>query len=529
MIEQALSYAKKGWKLFPCAPNGKIPLTQNGFKDSTLDRRLITNWFETSPHANIGLVTGPESGFFVLDIDAKSGGLESLEKLIEIHGDIDTYMVQTGSGGIHFYFKYPEKGIRNKVNLLPGIDVRGDGGYVIAPPSKLIAGDYSLVKDTPLAYPPEWLLELLTEPVRPLREDNREGNDIPEGGRNDYLARLAGSLQRKGLSPESVSQVLHLENEQKCNPPLPSKEVDRIVESITRYEPEDPIEPRVIYIKASDLGDAMVEYLMDKDKVKGTPTGIPGLDKLLGGGKRLGELTAWHAEAKTGKNTLWHKMMYTWLELGIPIGYASRELTPETEVLPNILSVHYQKNLWNMDSMPKDYKTVLGRWPLYFAPGYGHFDLKAMEEWVTALKSQGVEYFFFDHLHYMLEEPEDHKAASKLAKELKTLTKRLNVHIDLIIQPNKLMDGQKLSLNSIKGGSAIGQAIDNMITLERIRDQKNIVKLSLRAARHKLASLGELYMEYDPITTDLQETIVVEEELRQEPGYNGFLKGKIIT
>ena len=222
-------------------------------------------------------------------------------------------------------------------------------------------------------------------------------------------------------------------------------------------------------------------------------------------------------------------MMYTWLELGIPIGYASRELTPETEVLPNILSIHYGKNLWKEKSLPKDYSEILNKWPLYFAPGYGHFDLKELEEWVIALKSQGVEYFFFDHLHYMLEEPEDHRAASKLAKELKTLSKKLNVHIDLIIQPNKLMEGQKLSLNSIKGGSAIGQAIDNMITLERIADQKNIVKISLKAARHKLATLGHIHMEYDPITTDLQEAIVVEEELKeQEPKYNNFLKNKVI-
>ena len=76
---------------------------------------------------------------------------------------------------------------------------------------------------------------------------------------------------------------------------------------------------------------------------------------------------------------------------------------------------------------------------------------------------------------------------------------------------------------------AIGQAIDNMITLERIADQKNIVKISLKAARHKLATLGHIHMEYDPITTDLQEAIVVEEELKeQEPKYNNFLKNKVI-
>ena len=283
MIKAALDYSKKGWKVFPCVPNGKIPLTRNGFKDSTINDRMITNWFETAPRANIGLVTGPDSGFFVLDVDAKSGGLDSLENLIELHGDIDTYTVKTGSGGLHFYFKYPESGVRNRANLLPGIDIRGDGGYVVAPPSKLFKGDYSLIKDSALTYPPEWLLKLLEEPARVLKTGDSEASDVPEGGRNDFLARLAGSLQRKGLTPESISQVLHLENEQKCNPPLPALEVDRIVESITRYVPEDPIEPKIVYVKASELAGAMKEYLMDKDKVKGQATGISGLDKLLGG------------------------------------------------------------------------------------------------------------------------------------------------------------------------------------------------------------------------------------------------------
>jgi KaiC/GvpD/RAD55 family RecA-like ATPase len=85
--------------------------------------------------------------------------------------------------------------------------------------------------------------------------------------------------------------------------------------------------------------------------VKGEPTGLSGLDKLLGGGQRLGEVTCWHAEAKTGKNTLWHKLMHLWLSRKEPvaIAYASRELTPESEVLPNLLSLERKENAWLAD------------------------------------------------------------------------------------------------------------------------------------------------------------------------------------
>jgi hypothetical protein len=123
------------------------------------------------------------------------------------------------------------------------------------------------------------------------------------------------------------------------------------------------------------------------------------------------------------------------------------------------------------------------KWPLYFAEGYGHFPLEEIKAWVMEAKAAGISYFFFDHLHYMLEDPEDHKAASKLIKEIKTLAKEQKVCINIIIQPNKLMDGQRLSLNSIKGGAAMGQAIDNLIILERVKNSetKNVVKLTLEA------------------------------------------------
>jgi hypothetical protein len=266
----------------------------------------------------------------------------------------------------------------------------------------------------------------------------------------------------------------------------------------------------------------MVDYLKDKDKVKGQSYFMPSLDKLMGGGMREGEVTAWHAEAKVGKNSLWHKLLLLQMENSIPNGYGSRELTPETEVLPNMFSILFSENMWLSNRLDANrFVPVCKDWPLYFAAGYGHFPLDALENWINELQKFGVQYFWFDHLHYMLEEPEEHKAASKLIKLLKTLAKEKKIHINIIIQPNKLGEGQKLSAGSLKGGSAIGQAIDNLVVLERTWGIQNHMTVKLERARSKLCNLGKFYLKYDPTTTDLVEADAEEVEILQRQPQDG--------
>lgn len=135
-LDAALSYAARGWHVFPVKPEGKEPLTRHGLKDATTDHKQIRRWWGKWPDANIGIRTGKESGLWVLDVDG-SKGKESLARLIEEYGDLPpTPTVITGKG-LHFYFEYPpDSRISNSAGkIAPGIDVRGDGGYVIAPPS----------------------------------------------------------------------------------------------------------------------------------------------------------------------------------------------------------------------------------------------------------------------------------------------------------------------------------------------------------------------------------------------------------
>jgi Bifunctional DNA primase/polymerase, N-terminal len=140
LLEAALGYAARGWPVFPCEAGGKKPLTPNGFKDATTDPRIVTAWWNRFPDANIAAPTGERSGFFVLDIDRDSWGFGTLDALEGQFGVLPrTRTVRTGRGGLHLYFKYPDDGtvIPNSAGRLGlGIDVRGEGGYVLVPPSE---------------------------------------------------------------------------------------------------------------------------------------------------------------------------------------------------------------------------------------------------------------------------------------------------------------------------------------------------------------------------------------------------------
>ena len=246
LLKAALDYARHGWPVFPCHINKK-PLTPNGFKDATRSYSEIEHiWTHVHRLASIGIPTGKVSGFVVLDVDTVHGGYESLEELTNKHGELpDTPMVFTGGGGAHYYFKHPESyEVRNSAGKLGhGLDIRGNGGYVIAPPSSHLSGkmyDWELTShpdDLPLAEVPDWLLALIVSP--PERPQNPQEGIISRGAREDTLCRLGGSMRRQGASVEEMLAALTVMNETRCDPPLPVGDIQRIAKSMTRYAPEE--------------------------------------------------------------------------------------------------------------------------------------------------------------------------------------------------------------------------------------------------------------------------------------------------
>jgi hypothetical protein len=164
-LAAALDYAARGLPAFPVRQN-KAPYTARGFKDATCDEATIREWWRKWPDAGIGIPTGFASGWLVLDSDPRHGGDVSLCELIEEYGDLpETLEAETGGGGHHIIFEYPElAALGNSRGQLPeGLDVRGEGGYIVVAPSLLATGRrYRWRNDFRPAPAPEWFIKLLT-------------------------------------------------------------------------------------------------------------------------------------------------------------------------------------------------------------------------------------------------------------------------------------------------------------------------------------------------------------------------------
>lgn len=236
----AFALAARGWPILPT--RGKVPRLYNGLHGASISTHAIRNWFELWPDTGIGVRTG--DGLVVLDVDGDDGH-ESLRALERRHEPLPATVSAVTGNGEHLYFATRDQ-IRNTAGKLGrGLDVRGEGGYVIAPPT--IHPDTGRPyewdnhpDDTQVAPLPAWLLSMLSEapggPRKriPAAEWVRMLRGIAEGERNDRLARLCGHLIARNLDERVTLELLLAVNQARCRPPLPEREVTAIVESILR-------------------------------------------------------------------------------------------------------------------------------------------------------------------------------------------------------------------------------------------------------------------------------------------------------
>lgn len=475
------------------------------------------------PDSNIGVACGELSDLTVVDVDDP----ETFWAWVADNGGsfLSMDIINTPSGGQHLYFTYCDK-VRNSVCKIPGADVRTEGGYVVAAGSE----GYTQQDDgyQGAAIPlPLFIEESLVEAEKKPREPRVEGGgDIPDGQRHNFLVEAAGRMQRLDVLTVAALQEINLD---RCNPPAPIRHVEGIVGRMQKYAPEFELTAEgtpPLYIKASDYAESMIESLADKSAMAGAPTCFKGLNYHLGGGFRKGEFWAIHAPGKRGKSSVLHQLIQGYLKDGVPIGYASREMSPDSEVLPNMMSIEFNENAWGAemtDERMARYGATLSEWPLFFTPGYGTFTDDQFKPWITQLKDLGVDFFFIDHFHYCLEDEGDNKEIARLAKTLKTLTKELDVGIISIIQPRQMLEGTELSQATLRGGAAIGQALDGLITLERHIDPNtntaipNLTELIVKDVRHKLGKKGKIFLEYNSETTVIKE-VEVKYEAPKEKG-----------
>lgn len=135
LLEAALQYAGRGWHIFPCKPRGKTPLVKGGFKAATTDREQLEKWWQKWPDANIGLATGAVSGLIVFDLDGPDG-IQSMKELCGLlGGPLPMAPTVMTARGLHIYYRLRPDSPQISCSAAKGLDIRSNGGYVIAPPS----------------------------------------------------------------------------------------------------------------------------------------------------------------------------------------------------------------------------------------------------------------------------------------------------------------------------------------------------------------------------------------------------------
>lgn len=261
--DAALDYATRDWPVFPvhgirngrcscgkanCDDAGKHPRVSGGFHAATTDPEQINTWWRQWPDANVGIPTGERSGFIVVDLDRREDrdGVATAAATWG-HEPKSGVCTRTGSGNsYHCIFQYPGFPVKSEQAIAPGVDVKGDGGYVVGPPSRHISGNaYEWLvhpDDEDIPEAPEWLLEHLRNgQATPGAQSTEQGDGatIPEGERNGTLASIAGSMRARGMSEEGICAALQVENENRCVPPLSAGEVVAIARSIGRYPPQE--------------------------------------------------------------------------------------------------------------------------------------------------------------------------------------------------------------------------------------------------------------------------------------------------
>ena len=242
MKEWALYYAELGLAVFPLAYRNKVPAVEGGCKVATTEKSKIERWWNQNPRYNIGIATGNKSnGLVVIDLDVdKNKGIDGYEVLRDWqnkHGELpETWQSITGRGGYHYFYKDTITH-SNKVGLYEGVDIRGEGGYIVAPPSVHPNGNTYEWEQEPKEYEIAQVDDIVNDFFKGEKQriDSEHKTNfkvpelIPEGERVDTIVRLIASLRTKGLDDDAIKAAVRVENEKRCNPPLKEKELEKAV------------------------------------------------------------------------------------------------------------------------------------------------------------------------------------------------------------------------------------------------------------------------------------------------------------
>ncbi|MFA5993847.1 MAG: bifunctional DNA primase/polymerase [Parcubacteria group bacterium] len=228
ILKEALNYSKQGFSVIPVGEDKKPLIRWKKYQNEKASEKQIKEWFEKFPKANVGIVTGSISGIVVVDVEA-GGDIKDLPPTVNS---------RTGGGGWHYYYKHPGFEVKNSTRIRELTDIRGDGGYIIAPPSLHKSGKnykWSVSPNkTDFAKLPAWVLE---KPTSKKSKSNLLSKSVSEGSRNTTAAQVAGKLLHDLPSElwESSGWLAFCDwNEKQNKPPLEENELRNVWESIKK-------------------------------------------------------------------------------------------------------------------------------------------------------------------------------------------------------------------------------------------------------------------------------------------------------
>lgn len=471
----AKAYARRHFECFPLQARQKTPAVK--WADvATSEENMLVGWFENDPNANIGIACGKRSGIVVLDVDEGHDGYTSLANLEGIYGKLPlTPIAKTGGGGEHIFFKHPGVEIRNSASKLgAGLDIRGDGGYVVAAPSIHPNGNrYEWVirpsDDVDFADMPAWMIEILQargESPAPLPVS--ANGKIANGSRNATLTSLAGTMRRRGFDEDAMFVALKSHNEKYCIPPLSDGEVLQVAKSVMRYEPSAPVKvkeaPQITNVE--DLLDEIEREAREREanptKVWGIPYAWNRLSEVTGG-KHAGELIYVAGDSGIGKSWWAHQdAAYTAIYQNTPSLIWSGEMKRK-QVLRRVmymLGVDRDAMLtgFGMSEYWQDFNTakaLIQTAPLHICDD--PLSLDTVDAFLEReIKEHGVKQALFDYDRLIeAEGKSDIEKSQNVSRFFKQAVNKHNISIMLISSMNKMgMDATgEAALKSHMSGS----------------------------------------------------------------------------
>ena len=474
MRQHAKDYLHDKLSVIPVGKDKRPLISWKEFQTRFATEEEVDKWFDEYPDAQIGIVTGKISNLTVVDIE-KGGDTSFLPQ--------ETLIIQTGGGGWHYYFKYAD-GIMNSARIRELVDIRSEGGYVVAPPSETTKGFYVVLQTEELLDFPRHLFQQKPSytpqaegPVNPSLQHNiDEYIGYGKGQRNDQMTRYIGTVLRRvhGAEWDTTGLAIIREANKKNTPPLSDYELLQSFKSIRGREimasksrpvygtqeaevfPDDGSDEVLHLSEVAARQDITVEDVI--------PLGMPCFDDVIMGGAVAGDLILIGGETGNGKTTLMQDFAVNFM-----LAHKKKVLLFTYEVMPQFMWAKFKE----MGITEKDLIYV----PLKNTSGTVDWVEKKILE---AKKKFKVDAVCIDHMGFLL--PKQGSANSKnvsanystyltqIARELKSLAIKEELPI---IVPVHVRKTQELSLNDIANSAGLGQESDLVFLIQRERAPKD--------------------------------------------------------